>query len=48
MSEPERLNQYKPFSPEVYGETSFELVEQMIGELNLNENDVFLDLGSGQ
>lgn len=41
------LNHYEPFSPEVYGETSYELVEQVIKEANVTENDIFLDLGSG-
>lgn len=45
--EPEKLNQYEPFSPEVYGETSFELVSQMVKELGMKEDDVFIDLGSG-
>jgi H3 lysine-79-specific histone-lysine N-methyltransferase len=31
----------------VYGETSFELVAQMLDLLNLNPNDSFVDLGSG-
>jgi [histone H3]-lysine79 N-trimethyltransferase len=47
VSEPEKLNQYEPFSPEVYGETSFELVCQMIDEINITQDDVFIDLGSG-
>lgn len=46
--EPEKLNQYEPFSPEVYGETSFGLVSQMIKELDMKEDDVFIDLGSGE
>ena len=46
--EPEKLNNYEPFSPEVYGETSFDLVDQMLKELKLTEDDVFLDLGSGK
>uniref|UniRef100_H2XK62 Histone-lysine N-methyltransferase, H3 lysine-79 specific n=3 Tax=Ciona intestinalis TaxID=7719 RepID=H2XK62_CIOIN len=45
--EPEKLNQYEPFSPEVYGETSFDLISQMLCELKLKDDDVFLDLGSG-
>nr|XP_039259776.1 uncharacterized protein LOC120336220 isoform X1 [Styela clava] len=45
--EPEKLNQYEPFSPEVYGETSFELISQMIKELDMKEDDIFIDLGSG-
>lgn len=47
VSEPGKLNQYEPFSPEVYGETSFELVCQMIDEINITQDDVFIDLGSG-
>lgn len=47
VTEPDRLNQYEPFSPEVYGETSFEFVAQMVERLNANEDDTFIDLGSG-
>lgn len=47
VSEPEKLNQYEPFSPEVYGETSYELVCQMIDEINISKDDIFIDLGSG-
>ncbi|XP_041356679.1 histone-lysine N-methyltransferase, H3 lysine-79 specific-like isoform X1 [Gigantopelta aegis] len=47
VTDPEKLNQYEPFSPEVYGETSFELVEQMIQAVNFTEDDSFVDLGSG-
>ena len=32
----------------VYGETSFELVAQMIKEVPMSRNDVFIDLGSGK
>jgi len=32
---------------QVYGETSYELVMQMIEELKLTEDDIFIDLGSG-
>ncbi|KAF7381235.1 hypothetical protein HZH68_016110 [Vespula germanica] len=45
--EPDKLNQYEPFSPEVYGETSYELVCQMIDQIDVTEDDVFVDLGSG-
>lgn len=41
------MNQYEPFSPEVYGETSYELVCQMIDQIDVTEDDVFIDLGSG-
>ncbi|XP_012214481.1 histone-lysine N-methyltransferase, H3 lysine-79 specific [Linepithema humile] len=45
--EPDKLNQYEPFSPEVYGETSYDLVCQMIDQVRVTEDDVFVDLGSG-
>ena len=45
--EPGKLNQYEPFSPEVYGETSYDLVSQMIEEIDVTSDDVFIDLGSG-
>ena len=45
--DPEKLNQYEPFSPEVYGETSYDLVCQMIDQIAITEEDVFIDLGSG-
>lgn len=48
VTDPEKLNEYEPFSPEVYGETSFELVQQMIESLEFDEEDVFVDLGSGE
>lgn len=47
VTDPDRLNDYEPFSPEVYGETSFEFISQMIDQIPINENDVFIDLGSG-
>uniref|UniRef100_T1JLG7 Histone-lysine N-methyltransferase, H3 lysine-79 specific n=1 Tax=Strigamia maritima TaxID=126957 RepID=T1JLG7_STRMM len=47
VTDPDKLNQYEPFSPEVYGETSYELVAQMIAEMDITEDDVFIDLGSG-
>jgi H3 lysine-79-specific histone-lysine N-methyltransferase len=45
--DPDKLNHYEPFSPQVYGETSFDLVDQLIRKVDLKEDDVFLDLGSG-
>lgn len=47
--DPEKLNQYVPFSSEVYGETSFEFVAQMIDDQRTRprEKDTFIDLGSG-
>ncbi|XP_021571833.1 histone-lysine N-methyltransferase, H3 lysine-79 specific [Carlito syrichta] len=47
VTDPEKLNNYEPFSPEVYGETSFDLVAQMIDEIKMAEDDLFVDLGAG-
>ncbi|KAI5635753.1 histone methylation protein DOT1 domain-containing protein [Phthorimaea operculella] len=47
VADPDKLNQYEPFSPEVYGETSYELVCQMIDQIQISADDVFVDLGSG-
>ena len=47
VQEPGKLNQYEAFSPEVYGETGFDIIDQMLSRVPLNENDIFLDLGSG-
>ncbi|KAG4077343.1 hypothetical protein HA402_009744 [Bradysia odoriphaga] len=47
VMEPEKLNQYEPFSAEVYGETSYDLVCQMIDQIEISSDDVFIDLGSG-
>jgi len=33
---------------QVYGETSFELVDQMIKSINFSSQDTFVDLGSGK
>lgn len=47
ICDPDKLNQYEPFSPQVYGETSFDLITEMIKRVPLTENDIFIDLGSG-
>ncbi|XP_061681046.1 histone-lysine N-methyltransferase, H3 lysine-79 specific isoform X2 [Syngnathoides biaculeatus] len=47
VTDPEKLNNYEPFSPEVYGETSFDLVAQIIDEMEMMDEDTFVDLGSG-
>ena len=31
----------------MYGETSYDLISQMIERVNVTEDDVFIDLGSG-
>ena len=47
VQEPGKLNQYEAFSPEVYGETGFDIIDQMLNRVPLGKNDIFLDLGSG-
>ena len=47
IQDPDKLNQYEPFSPQVYDETSYDLIE-MFKKIKLNENDTFVDLGSGK
>lgn len=47
VTDPEKLNQYEPFSPEVYGETSYDLICQMIDQIEITPDDIFVDLGSG-
>lgn len=47
IKDPEKLNLYEPFSPEVYGETSFDLVAQMVKAIPFQSEEIFLDLGSG-
>ncbi|XP_008483689.1 histone-lysine N-methyltransferase, H3 lysine-79 specific-like [Diaphorina citri] len=40
VTEPEKLNVYQPFSPFVYGETSFDLISRMIDQINATPDDV--------
>lgn len=47
VTDPEKLNEYKSWTPGVYGETSFEFVSQMLDSVILGEKDIFIDLGSG-
>ena len=48
ISNPDELNNYEPFTARVYGETSFELVNDMIDMMSPITNDMkFIDLGSG-
>ncbi|XP_031549497.1 uncharacterized protein LOC116287026 [Actinia tenebrosa] len=47
VKDPDKLNSYEPFSPEVYGETSFDLIAQMIKEVPMGSDQTFIDLGSG-
>ena len=48
IADPNDLNQYVAFTPEVYGETSFDLVCQMIDLISPITTEMkFIDLGSG-
>ena len=69
VKDPEKLNQYTPFSAEVnclllsfsmetcklysecslqvYGESSYDLICQVIDNANISDCDTFIDLGSG-
>ena len=48
IADPNDLNQYAAFTPEVYGETSFDLVCQMIDLISpITPEMKFIDLGSG-
>ena len=48
ISDPNDLNHYEPFTPEVYGETSFDLINQMIDLISPITSEMkFIDLGSG-
>jgi hypothetical protein len=35
------------YDPQVYGETSYDLVCQMIDQIEITKDDIFVDLGSG-
>jgi len=48
IADPNDLNQYVAFTPEVYGETSFDLINQMIDLISPITSEMkFIDLGSG-
>ena len=48
VKNPELLNRNKAFSSETYGETSLELIDDLIEGLKPDTNNLqFLDLGSG-
>ena len=48
VTDPNDLNHYEAFTPEVYGETSFELICQMLDQLHpISPENTFIDLGSG-
>ncbi|PIC21738.1 hypothetical protein B9Z55_026466 [Caenorhabditis nigoni] len=48
IPDPTVLNtQYKGFSNETYGETNIETLQKILDTLDVKEDDVFIDLGSG-
>ena len=48
VKDPNELNNYEAFTPEVYGETSFELICQILDKLHpISGENRFVDLGSG-
>jgi len=48
IADPNDLNNYVAFTPEVYGETSFDLINQMIDLISPITSEMkFIDLGSG-
>ena len=48
VKDPNELNHYEAFTPEVYGETSFELICQILDKLHpISKENKFVDLGSG-
>ena len=47
VAEPSKLNQYKQFSPQVYGETGLDIVNELLERVHLQPSDIFVDLGSG-
>lgn len=49
IDDPENLNhETECFSEERYGETEYKTMDKVIDALQLNEQDHFLDLGSGE
>jgi H3 lysine-79-specific histone-lysine N-methyltransferase len=48
VADPNELNHYEAFTPEVYGETSFELICQILDRMApISSENNFVDLGSG-
>ncbi|CAF2685991.1 unnamed protein product [Rotaria sp. Silwood2] len=47
VTDPDKLRDYEPFSPSVYGETSPDLIDSILKIINLTEEQTFIDLGSG-
>lgn len=47
ITDPGSLNKYESFTSATYGETNFKQMAEIITELEMDKNDVFVDLGSG-
>ena len=48
IPDPDELNNYEPFTAEVYGETSFDLTSLIIDSVSPISSQInFVDLGSG-
>ena len=48
IPDPDELNNYEPFTAEVYGETSFDLTSLIIDSVSpISSQMNFVDLGSG-
>ncbi len=47
VDRPANLNQYEPFSPSVYGETGYQIIETMLKNVPLDKQSTVIDLGSG-
>ena len=47
ITDPGSLNKYESFTSATYGETNFKQMAEIITELKMDKNDVFVDLGSG-
>lgn len=47
VTDPTKLNRYKGWSEEVYGEFSSSMVSELVEKVPIRPGDRFIDLGSG-
>ncbi len=47
VTDPSRLNKYKGFSEEVYGEFTFPMISEIVHKVPILPHHTFIDLGSG-
>lgn len=47
ITDPGSLNKYESFTSATYGETNFKQMAEILQEIKMDKNDVFVDLGSG-